>query len=382
VGNDQIGSGNDRFFYLSRVNMNDGNRGIAFGENLDSYASGIRIDGYASDEITWETSTKQNFAVELGLWNKVNIIAEYFTEHRRNILMTRAAIPATMGLQAAIRANVGEASAHGVDIQADYQQSWNKNFWTAARVNFTWSTSKYKVVEEPEYGEYWRSSVGRSLSQNQGYIAERLFMDDAEAENSPLQVFGEEKISGGDIKYTDVNRDGQITIADQVPIGNPMTPEIIYGFGLSAGYKGFDVSAFFQGLANESFWINASSTAPFQNQTQLLKAYADSHWSEDNQDMYAVWPRLSPVLNQNNVQSSTWFMRNGSFLRLKQVELGYTVPGKWQKRLHIDQLRFYVSGTNLLLFSKFKLWDAEMAGNGLGYPIQRVFNIGLNFTFN
>ncbi|MDR2382928.1 MAG: TonB-dependent receptor [Prevotellaceae bacterium] len=390
VGNDQIGDANDRFLYISRVNMEEADKGGRFGENLDKGSTtGIKINSYASDDITWETSTKQNIALELGLWKKINLIAEYFTEERRNILMTRAAIPSTMGLQADVRANVGEASAHGVDIQSDYQQSWSKNFWTAARFNFTYSTSKFKVYEEPEYKEYWRSHLGQSLAQNYGYIAERLFMDDAEALNSPSQMFGGE-YGGGDIKYTDVNRDGQITPADKVPIGNPTSPEIIYGFGLSAGYKGFDVSVFFQGLANESFWISlvddtgagTISTAPFQNQTQLLKAYADSHWSEEHQDMYALWPRFSNVLNQNNTQTSTWFMRNGSFLRLKQAEIGYTIQGKWQKKLHIDQLRFYVSGTNLLLFSKFKLWDVEMAGFGLGYPVQRVFNVGINLTFN
>jgi TonB-linked SusC/RagA family outer membrane protein len=381
VGNDQIGDANDRFFYISQVNMDDGNRGAHFGENIDKGGNGIRINRYASDDITWETSTKQNYAVELGLLNKVNIIAEYFTEYRRNILMTRSAIPATMGLQAAVRANIGEAAARGVDVQMDYQQSWNKDFWTSARMNFTYSTSEFKIYEEPEYKEYWRSRVGQSLAQNYGYIGERLFMDDAESLNSPLQQFGGE-YGGGDIKYTDVNRDGQITPADRVPIGNPTSPEIIYGFGFSAGYKGFDVSIFFQGLANESFWMDAAKTAPFQDQTQLLKVYADSHWSEEHQDMYALWPRLSATLNPNNTQTSTWFMRDGSFLRLKQAEIGYTVPGKWQHKLRINQLRFYVSGTNLLLFSKFKLWDVEMAGNGLGYPIQRVFNIGLNVTFN
>ncbi len=380
VGNDQIGSSSDRFFYLSQVNMNDGDRGAYFGENVDKGGAGIRINRYASDAITWETSTKQNYAVELGLWDKLNIIAEYFTERRRDILMTRSAIPSTMGLQASVRANIGKAAAHGVDIQADYQQSWNKNFWSSARLNFTYSTSEFRVYEEPEYKEYWRSHVGKSLSQTWGYIAERLFMDDAEARNSPPQTFGGE-YGGGDIKYTDVNRDGQITAADRVPIGNPTSPEIVYGFGFSVGYKGLDASVFFQGLANESFWIDASATAPFQNQTQLLKAYADSHWSEDNQDMYALWPRLSPSLNSNNTQTSTWFMRDGSFLRLKQAEIGYTLPGKWQQNLHLRQFRIYISGTNLLLFSKFKLWDVEMAGNGLGYPIQRVFNVGLNLSF-
>lgn len=387
VGNDQIGDAHDRFFYLSQVNMNDGGRGAWFGEYLNKGGAGIRINRYANEAITWETATKQNYAVELGLWGKVNIIAEYFTEKRKNILMTRAAIPTTMGLQAAVRANIGKASARGVDIQSDYQHVFNKDLWASARFNFTYSTSKFTVYEEPEYKEYWRSRVGHSLNQNWGYIAERLFMDDAEAENSPPQMFGGE-YGGGDIKYTDVNRDGQITAADMVPIGNPTSPEIIYGFGLSVGYKGLDASVFFQGLGNESFWLNVAgdahnpSIAPFQDQTQLMKAIADSHWSEDNQDMYALWPRLSATKNANNTQTSTWFMRDGSFLRLKQAEVGYTVPGNWQKKLGLSQCRIYLSGTNLLLFSKFKLWDAEMAGNGLGYPIQRTFNIGLNLTFN
>lgn len=381
VGNDQIGEAKDRFFYLSDVNMNDGDRGAYFGENASVGGAGIRINRYANDHITWETSTKQNYAIELGLFNKVNIIGEYFTEHRKEILMARSAIPTTMGLQSQVKANIGEATAHGIDIQSDYQQVWNKNFWTSARLNFTYSTSKYKIYEEPEYKEWWRSHVGQSLAQNWGYIAERLFLDDEEAANSPIQDFGSE-YGGGDIKYTDVNGDGKITEADKVPIGNPTSPEIIYGFGVSAGYKGFDASVFFQGLGNESFWMNAGATSPFQNQTQLLKAYADSYWSEDNQNLYALWPRLSPSVNSNNTQASTWFMRDGSFLRLKQVEIGYTLPEKLLKKYHVNNLRFYLSGTNLLCWSRFKLWDPEMAGDGLGYPIQRVFNLGINITFN
>jgi len=381
VGNDQIGTIEDRFFYLSQVNMNDGGRGSYFGENLDKGGNGIRINRYANENITWENSTKQNFAIELGLFGKANIIAEYFTEHRRDILMTRSAFPSSMGLQAAVRANVGEATAKGIDIQSDFTHSWNEHFWTSARANFTYSTSKFKIYEEPDYKEAYRSRVGHSLTQTWGYIAERLFMDDAEASNSPTQTFGG-LYGGGDIKYLDVNQDGQITAADQVPIGNPTSPEIIYGFGTSVGYKGLDFSVFFQGLANESFWIDPVKTSPFQNQTQLLKSYADSHWSEDNQNMYALWPRLSSNLVNNNTQSSTWFMRDGTFLRLKQAEIGYSISGKWKERIHLNTFRVYLSGTNLLNFSSFKLWDVEMGGNGLGYPLQRVFNVGVNMSFN
>src|SRR5690606_9168198 len=151
---------------------------------------------------------------------------------------------------------------------------------------------------------------------------------------------------------------------------------------------------FFQGLANESFWIDPAATAPFQNwkesgdpspyqnQAQLLQVYADSHWSEDNQNLYALWPRLSSTPVENNNQRSTWFMRDGTFLRLKQAEIGYSIGGKWKERVHLNNFRVYLSGTNLLMFSKFNLWDAEMGGNGLGYPLQKVFNIGVNMSFN
>ena len=180
-----------------------------------------------------------------------------------------------------------------------------------------------------------------------------------------------------------------ISTADRVPIGYPTSPEIIYGFGASFGYKGLDFSFFFQGLARESFWIDATSrygtytagTGPFVNDTQLLKAYAESHWSEDNRDVYALYPRYSAYQNYNNTQTSTWWMRDGSFLRLKQLELGYTLPQKLTQKIHIDNLRAYVQGNNLLCFSKFKLWDPELAGEGLNYPIQRTINIGINVTF-
>ena len=398
IGNDQIGNRDDRFFYLSQVNMDSGSRGATFGQDYTKRFNGVNVDRYANPNITWETSCKQNFALEIGLYNKLNLIAEYFTEYRTNILMNREFIPRTMGLTAPLRANVGEASGKGVDLSLDFQQNWTTNFWTSARANFTFATSKYEVFEEPVYDEYWRSRVGRSLRQEYGYIAERLFVDDTEAENAPPQYVGNSGYGGGDIKYTDVNKDGKIDDADRVPLGNPTVPEIVYGFGFSMGYKGFDFSAFFQGAANQSFWINAHSTTPFMNDAQMLKVYADSYWSEETQNLYAIWPRLSPTVNRNNVPNAyvdqwgnllwhgdyrnTWFMRNAAFLRLKQLEMGYTLPRQLTERMRMSSLRFYVSGSNLFLLSRFKMWDVEMAGEGLGYPIQKVFNIGLNLSFN
>ncbi len=381
VGNDNIGSSSNRFYYLSEMIMSDDARSSYFGENRGVSSNGISVKRYANDAITWEKSLKSNYAAEIGLFGKVDVIAEYFTEERSDIFMTRADIPNTMGLQSSIAANIGKATAKGVDIQADYKQSWNKDFWSSARANFTYSTSKYKVYEEPEYKEYWRMHEGYSIKQIWGYLAERLFIDDEDAVNSPSQRAFGSQYGGGDIKYTDVNKDGVISEADKVPIGNPTTPEIIYGFGFSLGYKGMDASLFFQGLANESFWIDASDMSPFVGDTQLLKEIDKSHWSEDNRDIYAFWPRYSSYRNYNNTQVSTWWMRDGSFLRLKQLEMGYTLPNRLTKQLRIDNFRVYLSGTNLLSWSRFKMWDPEMGSSGLNYPLQRTYNIGVNITF-
>src|SRR5690606_10656796 len=170
----------------------------------------------------------------------------------------------------------------------------------------------------------------------------RLFIDDFEVENTPRQNFGE--YAAGDIKYRDINGDGQITTLDRVPIGYPTTPEIVYGIGFSMGYKNFDFSSFFQGLAQESFWVDPVATAPFVNSKQLLKAYADDYWSEANQKENALWPRLSNVSNGNNTLTSTWFMQNGAFIRLKTVEFGYTFTADKLRRLKLANLRIYASG--------------------------------------
>ncbi len=391
VGNDNIGSSSNRFYYLSEMSMNNSGLGASFGETRNVSYNGIGVVRYANEAITWEKSYKSNYAIELGLFKKLDIIAEYFTEHRTDIFMQRADIPNTMGLQAAVYGNIGQARAKGVDIQADYKQAWASGLWASARANFTYSTGKYDVYEEPTYPESYRQHAGRSIKQTWGYIAERLFIDDEDAANSPSQAGFGSQYGGGDIKYTDVNGDGVITNADMVPIGYPTSPEIIYGFGVSLGHKGFDFSVFFQGLGRESFWIDATSayntsqnrygTAPFVNNGQLLKAYSDSHWSEDNRDIYALYPRYSAYENRNNTQVSTWWMRDGSFLRLKQMEFGYTLPQKLTNKIHVDNLRVYFQGNNLLCWSKFKLWDPELAGEGFNYPIQRTFNIGVNVTF-
>ena len=391
VGNDAIGRAEDRFFYLSSVNLVNSDRGASFGYDNGYNRPGVSISRYPNLNITWEKSYQSNLAIELSLLRKFNIVAEVYQQQRKNILMRRASIPTTMGLSVVTQANVGEAKSRGVDLSLDYTQNFGKNLWITARASFTYARGEFSKYEEPDYAEKYLSHVGQSIGQTWGYIAERLFIDEKDVQNSPRQNFG--LYQAGDIKYRDVNGDGQITSLDRTPIGNPTTPEITYGGGISAGYKNFDFSIFMQGLARESFWIDPWATAPFVNydggninggrvgENALLKAYSDNHWSEENRNIYAIWPRLSVTPINNNNQTSTWFMRDGGFLRVKTLEAGYTLSKKLLERYKITNFRVYLSGTNLFTFSKFKLWDPEMGGNGLGYPVQKVVNLGLNLNF-
>lgn len=392
VGNDNISDDGERFFYLSEVNMNNSDRSMHFGTNFDTGYNGISINRYANPKIGWEISHKLNAGFEVKLFDDLEIQAEYFKERRSNILQERADIPSLMGFQVPIKANIGEAKGHGVDISLDYSHIFNKNLWATVRGNFTYASSEFSKYEEPDYSATpWRSKIGSKLSQTFGFIAERLFVDDEDVANSPKQQFGE--YTAGDIKYKDINHDGIIDEQDKVPIGYPTTPEIIYGFGFSIGYKDFDFNCFFQGSARSSFFIDPLRITPFaqpydpdkelggkQANNALLQVIADNHWSEANQNMYAFWPRLSDTAINNNNQSSTWWLRDGTFLRMKSAEIGYTLPKKLTSKAKLENLRIYVSGTNLFNISKFKIWDTEMGNNGLGYPVQRVFNIGIQLS--
>jgi TonB-linked SusC/RagA family outer membrane protein len=390
VGNDQIGS--ERFFYLSRVDLNGGNPAY-FGTNNGYGRNGVVVNSYPNADITWETSKQLNLGLEFTLFKDLNVVAEVYKFNRTNVLQTRSSIPSTMGLEADISANFGAAQTKGLDLQMDYKRSFGKTGFIQARGNLTISSSKYTKYEEPDYAEAYRYRAGQTLERATGYIAERLFVDDNEAANSPTQIFSPGGIApkGGDIKYRDLNNDGKIDGADQTFLGYPTIPQIVYGYGISSGYKGFDLSAFFQGQAQVSFFIDPSRTSPFiqspdgayaSGNTQLLKAFADDHWSVDNQNLYAQYPRLGVNGNQieNNRQNSTWWMRDGSFLRLKSVEVGYTIPARLSQKWKMSKVRIYFNGLNLYTWSPFKLWDPEIGGNGFAYPIQKVFNVGLNVS--
>ncbi|MDB5015086.1 MAG: SusC/RagA family TonB-linked outer membrane protein, partial [Daejeonella sp.] len=387
VGNDAISD--RRFFYLSDINLNGGGNYASFGTN--SYSrDGVFINNYENPDVTWETSRQTNLALEMSLFRDFRLVAEVYNNLKSDILMDRSSIPATMGLESSIGANLGKAQSRGIDLSLDYKKSFSNGISTALRSNFTFVKNKYVNYEEPQYTEAYRYTTGQGIGRRLGFVAERLFVDDKEAQNSPSQIFSSNGLppKGGDIKYRDLNNDGKIDLSDRTYIGFSQTPEMVYGFGASTSYKNFDLSAFFQGQARASFFIDAERVSPFVpspdpyilGNTQLLQAFADNHWSPDNQDLYAMYPRMSTTGNQleNNRQVSTWWMRDGSFMRLKSLELGFTLPKKVAARMKLTGARIYFNGLNLFTWAPFKLWDPELGGQGFNYPIQKVYNIGLN----
>ncbi len=401
VGNDAIGGVNDRFFYRSQVNLDDFGRGYSFGESgSTNFIPGISIGNYENPNITWERAQTMNLGLELNLFDDaIQFRGEYFTQLRNNILQTRLT-PTSLGLQQQNRDNVGRAFTRGVDLSVDGNKYFTNDFWMSLRGTFTYSNGKYDKYEEPNYAlrnAPNRALTGVKIGQQLGYVAERLFIDEEEVANSPAQNFGGIAPQAGDIKYKDINQDGVINDLDRVPIGKPVAPQVTYGAGFSMGYKNFDISAFFQGNAEVSIFIDPAATAPFITRTRgadqlpgglfnsntyvsestLLQAYADNHWTETNRDIYAMYPRLSDALVDNNNQLSTWWLRDGSFIRLKQVELGYTIT----QFKAVESLRIYATATNLLTWTRFGLWDPEVGGSGFDYPLQRVFNLGVLVNF-
>jgi TonB-linked SusC/RagA family outer membrane protein len=384
VGNDAISLRSERFFFLSDITK--GGSGYNWGESFNHSEGGYTIKRYANPDISWEVSEKYNAGMEIGFFKDeaLKLQVDFFRDMRNNIYLTRETIPATAGFEEKPKGNVGKALSRGLDGSLDYQQNFNKDFWLTGRANFTYSTNKYVEKDEPDYEDEYLQFVGQNLNQGRGYVAERLFVDDAEIKNAPSQAsLGE--YSAGDIRYRDINDDGEINLNDRIFMGYPTVPEIQYGFGVSAGYKNFDFSFFFQGNARVSFFINSGTgtgIAPFVGRRNALSIVARDAWSEDKQNVHAFWPRLTDQVIANNSQQSSWWLRNGSFLRLKSTELGYSLSGwKALQLIGAQSGRIYFSTENLFVFSPFKLWDPEMGQNGLAYPLNRRFNIGIQLNF-
>jgi TonB-linked SusC/RagA family outer membrane protein len=385
-GNDAIAGRAGRFFFLSDVTIpgfSSTANSYRWGNTFMNAYNGYNVARYANPDITWEVSSKYNAGLELSLLKdeSIRFQIDFFKDIRDKIYMERENFPSSAGLEAVISGNVGKVSSRGIDASIDAEHVFNKDLWLQGRANFTYATNKYEELDEKNYPDEYLKHKGHNISQGWGLIAERLFVDETEILHSPTQDWP--GYMAGDIKYKDVNGDGVVNDNDRVSMGYPSVPEIQYGFGLSAGYKKFDVSFFFQGNARVSMFINpdggSGGIAPFISQRNALPIIADNYWSTTNPDPHAFWPRLSTTIINNNVQQSSWWLRNASFLRMKSVEVGYTTKG-WDK-IYLKTFRIYFSAENLFVLSGFKLWDPEMGRDGLGYPPNRRINIGIKLDF-
>ena len=376
VGNDVVSSEYaDRFPYLTTVDMDQGYDVYIGTNHIRKYGPILSV--YGNPDATWEESRKLDVGVEIGLFDSLNIIFDWFKEKRSGIFMQRASLPSSFGMSNITPwANIGKVDNRGVDISIDYNKAFSKDLILSLRGSFTYAHNEVVEMDEPAYKWDYLSKVGHPINSINCLIAEGLFQDEEEIASSPSQAAyaTEFPLKPGDIKFKDLNGDRVIDDNDKCWYGNPTVPEIIYGFGFSLKYKGFDCSAFFQGQGKVSIIMYDSH--PFGTKATpgggLMQWMADEHWREEAPDPNARYPRLSPEWNTNNTQANSLYVRNGRMLRLKNAEIGYTYKF----------MRVYVSGTNLLTFSPFKYWDPEKgSGNGLSYPLQRTCNLGFQFTF-
>ncbi|WP_017259076.1 TonB-dependent receptor [Pedobacter arcticus] len=378
VGNDQIllGDGTPaRFIYLSDIDLQG--QQFTTGVSQDYSKSGPLYSRFANPNITWEVAEKINLGMDLSLFRDLNITVDIFKENRKNIFLTRRVIPDFFGTTGTtVYSNLGKVLNKGIDASVDYTRELSSNLTMSLKGTFTLAKNKVIANDEPAFTKYKNiSSVGYPVNSLLGYEAQRLFIDQAEISRSALQQIGG-FVQAGDLKYRDVTNDidglNMVNSDDRIRMGYPTVPEIVYGFGPSFRFKKIDFSFFFQGVAHTSFFISGFHPFGTSDQRNVLRFVEADHWSPENPNIYAAYPRLSKLDNPNNTTNSSFWLRNGSFLKLRNVELGYTHKF----------LRVYVSGLNVLTFSKFKEWDPEQGGgNGLSYPTQRVFNVGLQMGF-
>lgn len=377
VGSDETGldNGAAHFLYLDTVGLKNG---TGFQTGYGSYGSflqGPKVSAYAVAGATWEKVRKLDIGVDLTFFEQLDITFDYFYDHRYDILMKRASWPDIMGYGSAVPwSNIGEVDNWGVELSLNWKKELFKDFIIDLRGNFTYNRNKYVNIDEPDYPYVWKSLTGQPLSHTMGYIAEGLFSSYEEIKNSPEQNLGSE-VMPGDIKYRDVSGDGMITEDDMVIISDyGKVPRIQYGFGLNITWKKLDVGVFFNGAAQRTIMI--SGISPFfsdasYGERNLMSFIAEDYWSEANPNPAARYPRLGVTNSQvaNNIVESSYWMRNGSYLRFKTLELGYRFP----------HCRVFLNGDNIAVWSPFKLWDPELNYNS--YPLSRTFNIGVQLNF-
>ena len=361
---------------------------------LDPAPSGNNISrpyvaSYPNEKLTWEIAEQSNIGIETKFFGGiVELNADIYQEIRHNILDYRYTMPSTTGLEKPQIGNVGKARSRGIDLSGKIQHAFTPDLWMILNGTFTYSKATYREIEEATSKPEWQRREGHELSQQIGYIAEGLFRDQAEINNSPTQG-GD--IMPGDIRYRDINEDGVIDVNDATYIGFPTTPRVIYGFSGFFNFKNIEFSFAFQGSGKRAFFMNPQNISLFVDNRAMLKAIYDDHWSADNMKEHPFWPRLSTQsITAHNPQEawtgseerrSTYFMRECSFLRCTSIELAYNLPREFLQRLRMQTVKFYARVNNPFLITNFKVWDVELGDNGFNYPIQRTWSIGLNLSF-
>lgn len=382
VGNDTM---NDRFPYLPSFGNSSGN-GFNYSDLETSYFyDGLTYTKYATTNVTWEIATKHDIGIDFSLWDdRFTGTIDYFYERRDGIYQSRSFIPVSVGLNSSLSyaTNVSAVSSRGLDGNFGFKQKIG-NVNLTLRGNITYSKSKILEYDEEVTNYKYTLATGFQVSQPRGLIAEGLFKDYDDIRNSAKQTWGD--VMPGDIKYRDVNGDGIVNDKDYVPIGATNRPNLIYGFGFSAQWKGFDVNVLFQGAGKSTFFIDGYTVYPFKDGDWgniLTDVVKSNRWIlGENEDPNAKYPRLSYGGNNNNYQSSTYWMRNGSYLRLKNLEVGYTIPKSIVNKIRLNNIRIYFMGTNLVTFSSFKLWDPELgSSNGQVYPLSKAYTLGLTIN--
>ena len=348
-----------------------------------------QVVSYPNDELTWEIAEQSNLGMELKLFNGiVELNADLYQEIRHNILDYRYTMPSTTGLEKPQLGNVGKARSRGIDLSGKIQHMFSNDYWLILNGTFTYNKATYREIEEATSKPAWQRREGHELSQTIGYIAEGLFRDQAEIDNSPRQGGN---LMPGDIRYRDINNDGVIDVNDATYIGFPTTPRIIYGFSGFFNLKNFEFSFAFQGSGKRAFFMDPMKMSPFVENRAMLKAIYDDHWSSDNMTARPFWPRLSTqsisVHNPQEewsgaeIRKSTYFMRECRFLRCTSLELAYNLPHKLLSRIRMQSMKFYARVNNPFLITNFKVWDVELGDNGFNYPIQRTWSVGINLSF-
>ena len=392
VGTDNSSS---RFPYLA--NFGNITRHTGAGEQNASYNwgdlnsqfsfPGLTYTRVSSNNVTWEIAKKHDLGVDLYLWgDKFGLTVDYFNEKREGIYMRRSYLPNIVGIQGEDpSANVGSVKTEGFDGNFKFDQRISE-VGLQIRGNFTYSKNEITEADEMVNRYPYLRRTGFRVDQAKGLVALGLFEDYEDIRNSPRQDFGNQQdLMPGDIKYKDINGDGIVNNDDIVPIGATTRPNLVYGLGISATWKGFDFNMHFQGAGKSNFFINGSTVYPFANSEwgNILEDMASANrWILGvNEDPKAEYPRLSYGGNSNNYRPSTYWLRDGSYLRLKTLELGYTLPKSMTIRSFVNSLRIHLIGQNLLTFSKFKLWDPEMgSSNGMKYPLGKTVTVGLTIN--